>query len=135
MEFDYNLRIDENEFNSQKETIIHNIIEINSQKEIQEKNLEIEKIKLIEKLTIQISSCENVEQLKTIKNIVAPIEPTLLAIKETKEDNKFTDKNSTNKIKITKQRIYSTKKTKKQNAKRKYNNSDLINSAINLLKN
>ena len=135
MEFDYNLRIDENEFNSQKETIIHNIIEINSQKENKEKNLEIEKIKLIEKLTIQISSCENVEQLKTIKNIVAPIEPTLLAIKETKEDNKFTDKNSTNKIKITKQRIYSTKKTMKQNAKRKYNNSDLINSAINLLKN
>ena len=64
--------------------------------------MEIEKIELIEKLTIQISSCENVEQLKTIKNIVAPIEPTLLAIKETKEDNKFTDKNSTNKIKITK---------------------------------
>ena len=34
MEFDYNLRIDKNEFNSEKETIIHNIIEINSQKEI-----------------------------------------------------------------------------------------------------
>ena len=70
-----------NEANTQKETLIQNIIEMNLQKDLQG-NLEIEKRKLVQKLTDQISSSDTFEQIKTIKEIGKPIEPILMAPKK-----------------------------------------------------
>ena len=123
---------DNNEANTQKETLIQNIIEMNLQKDLRG-NLEIEKRKLIKKLTDQISSSDTFEQIRTIKKIVKPIEPTLMALKKKSENSLFLEQNPNRKRNITRQRLYSTKKSRKTKVESTPNELNLINSSFNVI--